>query len=107
MLFFDYIGVLVALGVIPEDIVVGVMGAPMMQVWRAMSPAIKSERTHRLQTYPADVSPGFLVYFEHLVTRIHELGGRNSAKATQQRIGVRQLPEGWWQLTRGAWPARV
>jgi hypothetical protein len=82
---------LVALGIISEDVVIGLMSTTIMRVWLAMWPMIESERNHRLQTYPLDVSPGFLVYYEHLVTRIYELGGRNASTAIQRRIGVRRL----------------
>lgn len=90
--YFDLIGSLVAHGIIREDIVVGHLGSQVMRVWLAMAPAIESERAHRYKTYPADVSPGFLIYYEHLVARIQEMGGQNSASALQRRIGVRRLP---------------
>jgi len=93
--FFDYAGLLVALGIISETIIIGVMGTHVVRVWSAIWPAIESERSYRNRTYPADVSPGFLVYYEHLVARIHELGGgRNAAIALQRRVGVRKLPDG-------------
>ena len=36
--FFDYIGTLVAFGIISENIVIATMGTQIMQVWSAMFP---------------------------------------------------------------------
>jgi hypothetical protein len=91
--FFDYIGTLVAFGIIREDIVIAVMGTDIMRVWSAMSKVIKNERDHRLKLYKdSDVPPGFLVFYEHLVTRIEALGGSEAATRIQRRIGVRRPP---------------
>jgi hypothetical protein len=90
--FFDLIGILVVFEIIREDIVIGLFGAQAMRVWLAMWPAIKSERDCRLGENLDDVSPGFLVYYEHLVARIRELGGKDSASILQRRIGVHHLP---------------
>jgi hypothetical protein len=89
---FDQVGIMVALGIISEDIVIGLAGTPAMRVWLAMKPAIESERAYRRQTYPAEVPPGFLTYYEHLVARIYELGAAESAATLQRRIGIHQLP---------------
>ena len=89
--FFDYIGTLVAFGIIGEDIVIATMGTQIMQVWSVMLPFIKKERTHRSMAYPSNAPPGFLAFYEHLVTCIDALGGREAAIMIQRRIGVRGL----------------
>jgi len=90
---FDQVGIMVALGIISEDIVIGLAGTPAMRVWLAMTPAIESERAYRRRTYPADIPPGFLTYYEHLVARIYELGAAESASMIQRRIGIHHLPQ--------------
>lgn len=87
--FFDYLGTLTAFNIISEELIISVMGNRPMQVWSAMSSVIDSERRHRIATYPADTPTGFLVFYEHLVTRIIESGGKEAAREIQKRIGVR------------------
>lgn len=86
--FFDYLGTLAAFDIISEEIIISIMGNRPMQVWSAMSSVIDSERRHRIETYPDDTPPGFLVFYEYLVTRIIELGGKEAAREIQKRIGV-------------------
>ena len=90
--FFDQIGALVAFGVVREDIVVAIMGTQIVQVWSVMFPVIKNERIHRSETYPSNAPSGFLGFYEHLVTCIDALGGREAAIIIQRRIGVRGFP---------------
>jgi hypothetical protein len=89
--FFDHIGVLVAFGIIREDVVIATMGTQIMQVWSAMFPIIESERACRSKTYPSDTPPGFLAFYEHLVACIGGLGGRQAAITIQRRIRLRRL----------------
>ena len=65
--FFDYIGTLVAFGIIREDIVIAVLGTQITRVWSAMFRIIKSERQHRNETFSGGTPPGFLEYYGHLV----------------------------------------
>jgi hypothetical protein len=90
--FFDRIGALVAFRIINDDIVIASMGTQIMQVWLALLPLIKKERTHR-KTYGKDIPPGFLVFYGHLVDRIYAQGGGKAATRIQRRIGI-QLPSG-------------
>lgn len=90
--FFDYIGTLVAFGIIREDIVIATMGTQIMQVWSAMFPFIEKERIHRSQAYPSNTPPGFLAFYEHLVACVYALGGREAAIMIRKEIGVRRLP---------------
>jgi hypothetical protein len=89
--FFDYLGTLVAFGLAGADLIIGVMGSQIMQVWRILEPAIFAERRHREQTYPSDTPPGFLSYYEGLVKRLIEMGGKESSTGIRKRLGVRSL----------------
>jgi hypothetical protein len=86
--FFDYIGTLVAFGIIREDIIITTMGNRIMQVWSVMLPIIEKERAYRSKAYPSNASPGFLIFYDYLVTRIETLGGREAAGIIQRRMGV-------------------
>jgi hypothetical protein len=90
--FFDQIGVLVAFRIVHEDIVVAIMGTQIVQVWSVMFPLIESERKYRSETYPSNAPSGFLAFYEHLVTCVYALGGREAAIMIRKRIGVRRLP---------------
>lgn len=88
---FDHLGALVALRIVDEDVVVGLIGSQLMRVWEAMYPLILRERNYRIATYPDSAPPGFLVYYEHIISRIMELGGRDAARNVQQRAGIKRL----------------
>jgi hypothetical protein len=87
--FFDYMGTLIAYRIIGEEIVIGVMGTRLVQVWQAMKPAIESERKYRAQD-ESDAPPGFLVYYGYLMDRIEALGGKDAAKNIQRGLGILQ-----------------
>jgi hypothetical protein len=89
--FFDYLGTLVAFELARADLIIGVMGTQIMQVWRILEPAIHAERRHREQTYPSDTPSGFLSYFEGLVKKVIEMGGKESATGIRKRLGVPSL----------------
>jgi hypothetical protein len=89
--FFDYVGVLVSLDIISDELVISMMGTWIVQIWQVLEPFIERERKHRIDTYPPGVPPGFLVYFEHIVTRVLDLGGQRAAVQIQQRKGLRRL----------------
>lgn len=89
--FFDYVGVLASLGIVSDELVISMMGTRIIQIWQVLEPYIERERQFRAETYPQGVPPGFLVYFEHIVTRILDLGGQQAAARIQQRTGLRRL----------------
>ena len=89
--FFDYVGVLVSLDIISDELVISMMGTWIVQIWQVLEPFIERERKHRIDSYPPGVPPGFLVYFEHIVTRVLDLGGQRAAVRIQQRTGLRRL----------------
>lgn len=62
--FCDSLGVLVAFGVIDQDLVCGVMGTRATRCWTALRPYIERERELR--------QAGFQRFFEDLVCRIEE-----------------------------------
>ena len=97
--FFDYLGSLVVFEIIDEDFVVGVMANRVMQIWIKMEPLILREREWRLKTYPPNTPAGFLVYYEHLVKRIIDLGGKDAANRIRRRRGVLHLDPGNKPLT--------
>jgi hypothetical protein len=89
--FFDYLGALVEFGIIREELAISLWGTVIIQIWMAAEPFIIMERSHRKNTYPPGISPGFLVYYEDLVCRIRDRGGQDAARRIQQRSGLRQL----------------
>lgn len=90
--FFDYIGALITFGIVDEKIIISLMGTRVMQTWWAMEAAISNERAYRMKNYPPNAPPGFLVYYEDLVVRIIDMGGRGAARNIQKRLGARHLP---------------
>jgi hypothetical protein len=89
--YFNQVGTLVAFGLVSENLVIGVLGSWIMQTWRALEPVIIRERRHRIDTYPADAPANFSDYFEHLVQRVLDLGGRGAMNVIQSQIGVKHL----------------
>lgn len=88
--YFNQVGTLVAFGLVSENLVIGVLGSWIMQMWRALEPVIIEERRNRIDTYPADTPANFSDYFEHLVQRVLEVGGREAMDVMQNQIGVKQ-----------------
>jgi hypothetical protein len=89
--YYDYLGALAANRLIDERIIIGVTSTRLMQVWAAIFPFIVNERRYRELTYPTNASPGFLRYYEHLVARTIEMGGREAPSAVQRAIGLKSL----------------
>ncbi len=89
--FFDNLGTLVAHGIIGEKLILGSTGTTLIRMWEILHPFIDAERSWRAGTYASSTSPGFLRYFEHLVARNLELGGKEAASRIQREIGLRSL----------------
>jgi hypothetical protein len=85
---FEYLGALVAYGLVNEDILLSLMATPIKQVWTVMKPVIDGERKHRTDDYPPDTPAGFLVHYDYLVRRIHQLGDSRAAFNIQKRVGL-------------------
>jgi hypothetical protein len=65
ILFYDDLGKTVAHGAIDEDLIVGSYGYGLQRTWRALEPFIRTERQLR--------NSNFLVYMEHLASRVERL----------------------------------
>jgi len=91
--FCEYLGMLIASDLVPEELIISFMGTQIMQVWHALTPHILSERRLRAGTLEPDTPADFLPHYEHLVARIVELGGRSATPRLRRRIGIRAL--GW------------
>jgi len=89
--FYDYLGALAANRIVDDRLIIAATGTHIVRTWEVLRPYIESERAWRLRTYPTTVSPGFLRYFEHLVVRNLELGGRDAARRIHHKIGLRTL----------------
>jgi hypothetical protein len=88
---FDYMGVLTASVIVREELVISFFGSGIMRVWEAIEVYIKLEREYRVRTYSPKAPPGFLVYYEHLVGRILDRGGKDAALLIQSRSGLRHI----------------
>ncbi|MEU4523567.1 hypothetical protein AB0F52_33240 [Amycolatopsis sp. NPDC024027] len=89
--FFDYLGVLLAFGLIERDLVIGSLGTHIVRTWSLLEPHIVAEREHRSQAYPADAPAGFLRYFESLVALVRRSGGRSAGEVITRRLGLPEL----------------
>lgn len=88
---YDYIGALVGHRLVDERLIIGALATQAMQVWVAVEPHVLAEREYRRTNYTEHASPGFLQYYEHLVRRIDELGGRDAPAKIRARAGIRGL----------------
>jgi hypothetical protein len=86
--FFDHLGILVAHRMVDERVVVGAFATQAIQVWHVAEPFIRAERRHRADNYSPYASPGFLEYYEHLVQRVINLGGRDAPARIRAQVGT-------------------
>ena len=89
--FFDYLGVMVAFGLVHRDVIVGPLCTQIIRVWDMLEPLIVRERAHRLRDYPPDASPGFLKYFQFLEQLVRQSGGRNASVLVNRRLKYARL----------------
>ncbi|HET6733027.1 DUF4760 domain-containing protein, partial [Mycobacterium sp.] len=89
--FFDYLGVLLAFGVIERDLVIGSLGTHIVRTWSLLEHHVVAERDHRSRAYPADAPAGFLRYFESLVVLVRQSGGRSAGEVVIRRLGLPSL----------------
>ncbi|OXM59964.1 DUF4760 domain-containing protein [Amycolatopsis vastitatis] len=89
--FFDYLGVLLAFGMIEKDVVLSALGTHIMRAWYLLQPYIMAERVHRRRVCPVDAPAGFLVYFEYLVVLVRKSGGRSASEVIVRRLGLPRL----------------
>jgi hypothetical protein len=89
--YFNQVGTLVAFNLVSEELIIGVLGSWIMRTWRTLEPLIMREREIRSKAHTADAPPNFSDYYEHLVQRVLDLGGRDAMDNIQKRIGLRRL----------------
>jgi hypothetical protein len=81
-------GALIAYRLVDEKLIIGVLATQAMQVWASVEPFVLAEREHRRANLSEHASPGFLQYYEHLVCRVIELGGRDAPALIRAQSGV-------------------
>lgn len=74
--FFEYLGILVAYGLVPKDLVVDFSANLVVRSWHALEPFIQMERTHRKRAGVSGIPPGFVTHFEHLVKLTIDSNGK-------------------------------
>lgn len=91
--FFEYLGVLVAYKLVPEDLVVDFSSNLLARSWRALEPFIREERIHRQRIGISSVSTGFVTHFEHLVTLTIDSDGTPIDDSIHERLRLRQVTQ--------------
>jgi hypothetical protein len=91
--FFEYLGVLVAYKLVPEEIVIDFSANLLVRTWRALAPIIQKERTYREKSYTSDISisKGFVRHFEHLVALAINANGEPIDASIHERLGLRKM----------------
>lgn len=90
--FFEYLGILVAHGLVPTDLIVDFSANLVVRSWRALEPFIEAERRHRRDTCePANISAGFVTHFEHLVCLAFDGAGRPYDTRIHDRLKLRKV----------------
>lgn len=89
--FCEGLGLAIIAGLVPEELIISMMGTQIIEVWLAMEPYIAQERRHRTQAFVSEVPAEFLPHYEHLVVRIIELGGRGAGVNIRKKMGVKKL----------------
>jgi hypothetical protein len=90
--FFEYLGVLVAYELVPEDLVVDFSANLISRSWRALEPFIQEERMYRQRVCVSGISPGFVTHFEHLVALTIDSNGNPIDDSIHERLGLRKVP---------------
>lgn len=90
--FFEYLGVLVAYRLVPEDLIVDFSANLLARSWRALEPFIREERMHRQKAGISGTSSGFVTHFEHLVALTIDAKGKPIDGAIHERLKLRSVP---------------
>lgn len=91
--FFEYLGVLVAYKLVPEDLVVDFSANLLARSWDALEPFIRNERTHRQRSGSSSISAGFVTHFEHLVALTIDSDGKPFDDSIHERLQLRKVPQ--------------
>lgn len=89
--FFEYLGLLVAYDLVPEDSVVDFSANMIGRSWRALEPFIQAERAYRSKVAPPGVSNGFVSHFEHLAVLTLSTNGHSVDSEIHRRIKLRSF----------------
>ncbi|MDT4987661.1 MAG: hypothetical protein QOI74_1755 [Micromonosporaceae bacterium] len=89
--FFEYLGVLIAYKLVPQDFVIDFSANMIVRSWRVLDPFIQGERAYRREHATGGVSTGFVSHFEHLVALTLDEHGHPVDGTIQQRIGLKKL----------------
>jgi hypothetical protein len=92
--FFEYLGILVAYELVPEDLVVDATANIIGRSWCALEPFIQKERIFRQKVAAiSGISPGFVTHFEHLVALTIDSNGKPIDDSIHERLSLRNVPE--------------
>jgi hypothetical protein len=89
--FFEYLGVLVAYKLVPEEFVIDFSSNLILRSWDALQPFIEAERTFRGQQTAGRLSPGFVSHFEHLVAMTVDDAGRSIDYVLHEKIKLKSV----------------
>ncbi|MGH3972511.1 MAG: DUF4760 domain-containing protein [Pseudonocardiaceae bacterium] len=89
--FFEYLGVLVAYELVPEDIIVDFSANLLARSWYALEPFIRQGRLYRLKANTSGISPGFVTHFEHLVALTIDSDGKPIDGSIHKRLRLRKM----------------
>jgi hypothetical protein len=89
--FFEYLGVLVAYELVPEDLVVDFSANLIGRSWYVLEPFIEKERMYRRQVCASGISPGFVTHFEHLVALTLDSDGKPVDDSIHERLKLRKV----------------
>jgi hypothetical protein len=89
--FFEYLGVLVAYELVPEDIVVDFSANLLARTWHVLEPFIQKERIYRQKACAPGMSTGFVRHFEHLVALTIDSNGKPIDDSIHERLNLRKM----------------
>lgn len=89
--FFEYLGLLVAYRLAPEDSVIDFSANLIARSWRALEPFIRAEREFR-ERDSGTISGGFASHFEHLVALTTDGRGNPVDSTIHRRLRLRRMP---------------
>lgn len=90
--FFEYLGILIAYKLIPEEIVVDATANSVARTWAILEPFVRAERARRVELNAGNdaVSTGFVRHYEHLVA-LTSVDGRPADEAIHRRLDLKSV----------------
>ena len=89
--FFEYMGVLVAYGLVPSDFVIDFSANMLARSWYVLQPFVESERRFREKHSGDGISAGFVSHFEHLVALTLDSEGKPIDQKTHEKLGLQKI----------------